>query len=312
MFGCCIGSLGTALVLPPADHKAPSPAVQPRFSPPACAFIQTVLHPSVSKDGTVLDSARSLTKVKMNSILCTIHLSYRRLPGLLGIISPFHNQCWALPVTFCPKWAWKWVPGHLFHCLPWDQGEADWSVTLRVSFLSSLKICVTFALFQKAFPFSDSWEWPHRDLSQLPHECIPSAPMDFYIHLLWAHPKLTFFHWGWVFPASDFLTGPTGIAGGWFYQERRSWRVQRAPWPPLCPLSPRSPHSAADPHFICDTLAEALFVALPRPCLIRHQLGSDFSSPSPTFAWVAGVYSGEHTWSLCLEPITNSMYQPQK
>lgn len=81
----------------------------------------------------------------------------------------------------------------------------------------------------------------------------------------------------------------------------------------LCPChqAPPPPHSAADPHFTCDTLAEAISVALPRSGLIRHQLGSDFSSLSPTFAWVAGVYSVEH-WSLCLKPISNSMYQPHK
>lgn len=57
------------------------------------------LHPSVSKDVPVLDSVTSFTEARMNNICCNIHLSYRRLPGLPGIIFPIHNQGWALPVT---------------------------------------------------------------------------------------------------------------------------------------------------------------------------------------------------------------------
>lgn len=68
----------------------------------------------------------------------------------------------------------------------------------------------------------------------------------------------------------------------------------------LCVLCHQAHHLIQQQTHIlpADTRAETLFVALPVPCLIRHQLGSDFFSPNLTFAQVAGVYSVEHAWSF--------------
>ena len=64
--------------------------------------------------------------------------------------------------------------------------------------------------------------------------------------------------------------------------------------------------------FSADTLAEALLVTLHISCQIQLQVGFGFPIPILALIWIARGYTVEHAWSLCLESITNVMYQSQK
>lgn len=152
-----------------------------RAQPPPCAFIQTILHPSVSKDVTVLDSVKVLLKSRWTISSAT---STFLIEGCQGLFPPFiinaeHSQSPSV-LSMLGNGFWE----HLLHCLPWDQREADWSVTLRSSFWSSLKICVTLALLQSSEASPNS-----SDLSMIV-EIPASSPMSTSHQFPWAcvHP----------------------------------------------------------------------------------------------------------------------------
>lgn len=112
----------------------------------------------------------------------------------------------------------------------WSWLVCDSQVVLFVLLQDMCHICFISALrslSQQWWPFSDSRECPHR-YQPAPHECISSVPMDSCASSFSKHPL----PWHFFIEVSlhCFRLPPwaqeSGIAGGWFYQERRSWRVQ--------------------------------------------------------------------------------------